>query len=167
MTGRIIDAVTANLQRAAVMVNSIDADTYKNAALPPYYSGIGAHLRHILDIFACVIRGHGAGTIDFTDRRRDTPAEQDPALGLAYLDRVISDLNALRPLDAGTSLTMLDDLGEGELRIPITLGAALVTAHSNAIHHYACIGFLLSQQGITLPDERFGLNPTTPLATPS
>lgn len=165
MTGRIIDAAVANLEHLGGMVRSIDTPTYANAAIAPYYSGIGSHLRHILDIFACVLRGLPERTIDFTDRCRDTPEERDPELGLAYLNRIVVELEDLREVAASLPVTVIDDLGQGEVPVAFTLGAALVQAHSHAIHHYACIGYLLSLQGVSLPDERFGLNPTTPLAT--
>jgi len=165
MTGRIIDAAVANLNHLGDMVRSIDTPTYANATIAPYYSGIGSHIRHILDIFACVHQGLPDRTIDFTDRGRDTPEERDRELGLAYLERIIVALDELREVEAATPVTVIDDLGQGKLPVAFTLGAALVQAHSHAIHHYACIGYLLSLQGVPLPGECFGLNPTTPLTT--
>ena len=43
-----------------------------------------------------------------------------------------------------------------------TLASALIQAHSHAIHHFASIGYIISQLGIELPDADFGYNPTTP-----
>ena len=69
-------------------------------------------------------------------------------------------------MDAGTLLDVVDDLGGGRVSTPYTLGAALCQAHSHAIHHYACIGYLLHLQGVAIPEQGFGLNPTTPLTQP-
>jgi len=43
-----------------------------------------------------------------------------------------------------------------------TMAAILIQAHSHAIHHFASVGYVISQLGISLPDEDFGFNPTTP-----
>jgi hypothetical protein len=55
-----------------------------------------------------------------------------------------------------------DDLGLGMVTANYTLAAALIQAHSHAIHHFASIGYIISQLGISLPDGDFGYNPTTP-----
>lgn len=162
MTGRIIDAAVMNLRRAEDLVRTLDPEVYAHAELPPYYSSIGAHLRHILDIFTQVAQGTTSGKVDLTDRCRGTPEESDPQLGLAYLARVVEMLEALRDVPREQPLTVIDDLGQGPVSTPYLLGAALCQAHSHAIHHFACIGHLLSLQGLALPEDGFGLNPTTP-----
>ncbi|MGB5384422.1 MAG: hypothetical protein WBN19_11245, partial [Lutimonas sp.] len=55
-----------------------------------------------------------------------------------------------------------DDLGLGKLEATYTLAAILIQAHSHAIHHFASIGYIIHQLGISLPDDDFGYNPTTP-----
>lgn len=167
MTGPIVDAVVLNLRRAEELVRDLDPAAYANTGIAPYYSSIGAHVRHILDIFSCVTNGLESDTVDLTDRRRGTPEESDPGLALAYLERVIGQLQTLRDLPQGLPVRVTDDLGLGVVSTPYTLGAALCQAHSHAIHHFACIGYLLSLQGLPLPADGFGLNPTTPITVDS
>ena len=57
---------------------------------------------------------------------------------------------------------LTDDLGAGKVKAQYTVAAALIQAHSHAIHHYASIGYIIHQLGIELPDDMFGFNPTTP-----
>lgn len=166
MTGPILDATLQNLGRARLLVQELDESVYANDGVGPYYSSIGAHIRHICDVFRCVLAGLEGGTADLTDRIRGTDAESVPAEGLAYLERVMTDLEQARAVDAGTLLDVVDDLGGGRVSTPYTLGAALCQAHSHAIHHYACIGYLLHLQGVAIPEQGFGLNPTTPLTQP-
>ena len=162
LSHEIVDTAIRNLKRAELLIRRLDQDSYSNSETGPYYSSIGGHLRHVLDVFACISRGVDSRTVDLTDRHRGTSAETDPEAGLDYLNSVIRDLSGLEQLDPSTSVTMVDDLGFGNTEIPSTLGAALCQAHSHAIHHFACIGYLLHLQGIELPDKRFGYNPTTP-----
>ena len=64
-------------------------------------------------------------------------------------------------------ISISDDLGTGIVTANYTLGSALIQAHSHAIHHFASVGYVISQLGIELPDEDFGFNPTTPRAIKS
>ncbi len=158
----IVECAIRNLQRAERLIKLLDEHSYSNLDTGPYYSSIGGHLRHVLDIFACIIRGMDAGTVDLTDRRRGTSAETDLEEGLKYLRSVVQDLSRLEEFDPSSPITIVDNLGSGKTEIPSTLGAGLCQAHSHAIHHFACVGYLLHLQGIELPDRRFGYNPTTP-----
>lgn len=164
MLGTIIDAARTNLARLEALIRELDPAVYANADQAPYFSSVGAHVRHVLDIFACVSRGRFSGTIDLTDRRRGTPEERIPEAGLRYLAQVEALLEGLRGAPFTLPLDVTDDLGAGKLATPSTLGAALAQAHSHAIHHFACIGYLLHLQGLPLPAVGFGVNPTTPLA---
>jgi len=166
MSQAIIDAASANLERAEQLIRQLDDDSYANASTGPYFSSIGSHVRHILDVFSCVIEGAESGVVDLTQRERGTAAERDRDEGLEYLRTVIRELAPLAAADPATPVRMLDDLGMGKQEIPSTLGAGLCQAHSHAIHHYACIGYLLHLQGLDLPDLAFGYNPTTPITTP-
>ena len=162
MTRDIIDPAIRNLERLERLIQLLDKHSYSNTKAGPYYSSIGGHLRHVLDIFACITRGVDSGIVDLTDRRRGTSVETDPEAALNYLDSVIQSLSGLKGIDPSTPVTIVDDLGSGKTEIPSTLGSGLCQAHSHAIHHFACIGYLLHLQGIALPDKGFGYNPTTP-----
>ena len=166
MSKCIVDASIANLERAERLIRQLDDHAYTNRSTGPYFSSIGSHVRHILDIFACVIHGAESGVVDLTDRKRGTEAETDREKGIEYVQAVIRDLGGFVDADPATPVRVLDDLGLGKQEIPSTLGAGLCQAHSHAIHHYACIGYLLHLQGLPLPDLAFGYNPTTPILTP-
>lgn len=165
MMNDIIDAATANLKRAATLIPMLEAESYSNSNIGPYYSSIGEHLRHVLDIFKCLVDGLDSKVVDLSDRVRGTEAETIPERGLQYLNAVIKDLARLRDIDQATPITVIDDLGLGTVDVPSTLGAVLCQAHSHAIHHFASIGYLLHLQGLPLPDCKFGYNPTTPIST--
>ena len=165
MTNDIIDAATANLKRAETLIPMLDAESYSNSNIGPYYSSIGEHLRHVLDIFKCLIDGLDSKVVDLSDRVRGTEAETISEQGLKYVNAVVNDLARLRDIDQAAPITVIDDLGLGTVDVPSTLGAVLSQAHGHAIHHFASIGYLLHLQGIPLPDRRFGYNPTTPIST--
>jgi len=158
----MINAIVHNLNRGVKLLNSITDEQYSDMSIAPYYSSIGGHIRHILDIFDCIFDGLAKGEVNLAARKRNELAEQKTAFGLSYFEEVMDKLSSLSNADLNQIVPVKDDLGLGEITQNYTLGAALIQAHSHAIHHFASLGYLINQLGIDLPDNDFGYNPTTP-----
>ena len=158
----MIPAIIQNLNRGINLLNSINDEEYANDSTAPYYSSIGVHMRHILDVFNCVLKGVDEGVVDLSARDRNELAEVRVDIGLAYFEEIQMKLSKLDPESLECVVKVKDDLGLGMVTANYTLAAALIQAHSHAIHHFASIGYIISQLGIDLPDGDFGYNPTTP-----
>jgi uncharacterized damage-inducible protein DinB len=156
------NAIIKNLNRGVKLLQTIDNEQYKDASIAPYHSSIGGHMRHILDVFDCIFEGLESKQVDLTKRKRNELAEIKTSVGIAYFNRVIKQLEQLKDVDFNQLVKVSDDLGLGMVTVNYTLGSALIQAHSHAIHHFASIGYIISQLGIKLPDADFGYNPTTP-----
>ncbi|WP_139959243.1 DinB family protein [Flavicella sediminum] len=160
----MIEAIVKNLQRGIYLLNTITEEQYKDISVAPYYSSIGGHIRHIMDVYDCVFEGLPSGTIDLTARKRNPMAEQQLNYGIAYIQEIIEKVEGLDSDDFQKLVQVSDDLGEGVFEATYTLSALLIQSHSHATHHYASIGYIIFQLGIELPDNAFGFNPTTPVA---
>jgi len=158
----MLNAIENNLLRGVKLLNSITDKQYSDQSVGPYYSSIGGHMRHILDIFDCIFEGLPSKKIDLAARKRNELAEQFTIHGLLYFETILNKLNKLKSYDFNDIVEVSDDLGMGVVVVKYTVASALIQAHSHAIHHFASIGFIISQLGIELPDKDFGYNPTTP-----
>ena len=158
----MINAIEKNLLRGVKLLNSITDKQYSDKSVAPYNSSIGRHMRHILDIFDCIFDGLPAKQIDLAARKRNTLVEDYTLHGLLYYETILVKLKNLGLSDFDEIVEVKDDLGLGEVVANYTVSSALIQAHSHAIHHFAIIGYIISQLGIELPDEDFGYNPTTP-----
>jgi len=158
----MIKAVEANLQRGIQLLNCISNDEYCDKTIAPYYSSIGGHMRHILDVFDCVFDGLETEEINLINRKRNQLVENYTKSGIIYFEDIIEKLHKLKTEDFETMINVTDDLGLGAVTIKTTLIGMLMQAHSHAIHHFAIVAHIISQLGIQLPDDDFGFNPTTP-----
>ncbi len=158
----MIDAIVINLQRGIKLLNAISDEQYSNKSIAPYYSSIGANMRHVLDVFVCLFSGLEDRVVDFSDRERNQLVEEQTKFGIEYFNDVIKQLHSLTITDYDIIIAVTDDLGTGKLTANYTFGSALIQAHSHAIHHFASIGFIINQLAIELPDADFGYNPSTP-----
>lgn len=161
----MINEIVKNLQKGRGLLVDISREHYCDKSIPPYYSSIGGHMRHILDMFNCIFSGYHSGSVDLTKRERNINVETFPSYGSEYLDAMIQQLLSLNESDLSLEIELIDDLGNGCCAVKTTLGAVLAQAQSHAIHHYATIGYMMHHLGVTLTDDDFGLNPTTPKVT--
>lgn len=158
----MINAIENNLERGIKLLNSITNQQYSNTSIAPYYSSIGGHMRHILDVFDCLFEGLPNGLVDLSARKRNELVEIDTDEGVRYFNTIISKLQQLKSADLEQFILVSDDLGMGVVTQNYTLGSLLIQAHSHATHHFASLGYIIAQLGIEIPDEDFGYNPTTP-----
>ena len=158
----MINAIEKNLLRGVNLINVITDAQYSDKSVAPYYSSIGGHMRHILDIFDCIFEGLESRKVDLAARKRNELVEEYTVHGLQYFESIITKLNTLESCNFDEIVEVKDDLGLGEVTANYTLASALIQAHSHATHHFASIGYIISQLGIDLPDADFGYNPTTP-----
>jgi len=158
----MIQAIVKNLTRGINLLNTISAEQYKDISVAPYYSSIGGHIRHIMDVYDCFFEGIDGGNIDLTARKRNPLAEQEIEVGIQYIEKTIEKVIRLSEEQLEHLVLVTDDLGEGKITASYTVCAILIQAHSHATHHYASIGYIIHQLGIELPDDSFGFNPTTP-----
>lgn len=158
----MIEAIEKNLNRGIQLLNCISDDEYSNTSIAPYYSSIGGHMRHILDVFDCIFDGLESKNINLMKRKRNELAENHTQNGIAYFEDIIQCLKLINTEELNKIVTVTDDLGLGIISANYTLGGILIQAHSHAIHHFASVGYVIYQLGIALPDTDFGFNPTTP-----
>jgi len=158
----MIEAIEKNLYRGIQLLQYISDEEYSNTTIAPYYSSIGSHMRHILDVFDCVFEGLESGNINLIERKRNELAENFTSHGINYFNETIEKLKLLDTDNFNRIVNVTDDLGLGIISANYTLAAILIQAHSHAIHHFASVGLIISQLSIELPDDDFGFNPTTP-----
>ena len=158
----MIIAIEKNLQKGVQLLNSISDEAYADASFGPYYASIGCHIRHILDVYFCILKGVSSKKIDLTARDRNMEVELATNLGIHYFNSLIDQLKNLHQhYDLSELVEVTDDLGFGNETTTYTLGSILMQAQSHTTHHYASIGYLIYQLKIALPTTDFGFNPST------
>ena len=159
----IVNSSIATVSKSKWILDQLTNEQLTNTNIPPYYSCVGTHIRHILDFYKCIFNGLENKLVDLTDRSRETQVERDCDYALSHVNTVIEELAKMTDLDPRPSIKVIDDLGQGKMEIEYTLGALLAQANSHTIHHYAIISYLLENLGIAINDDTFGYNPTTPI----
>ena len=158
----VLQSSIKTLQKSSRLLDILSNEQLSNHSVSPYYSCIGSHIRHVLDFYHCILEGASKKDVDLTERRRDLKMHECCNYALENVNRVVTSLKELEEFNLDEVIQVKDDLGLGKAVIPYTLGGLLAQANSHAIHHYAIISYILDRLEITIMDESFGYNPTTP-----
>lgn len=146
----IADNLTV-LRQGQDLVEVLDGPAFTATAPALAFSGVGPHLRHVLDFyqrFLDALEGpETPGTIlriDYDARERAPRLESDPVHAMAMLARTMDRLRALTSADAERPLNVRSD---GSPWVPSTIAGELQSLVSHTVHHFALIAVTVRCQG--------------------
>ncbi len=124
-------------------------------------SSIGGHARHIIEHYDCFFQGVPRTRLCYDHRPRDPDIEQQPAVALTNITRVLHafDRIELSP-SKGTLVSIMTDPSLPPKRVESCLGRELLFLQSHTLHHMAMMQVLAELQGVTLADN-FAAAPAT------
>ncbi|KAB1067283.1 hypothetical protein F6U93_12780 [Tamlana haliotis] len=157
----IMKSVIKTLENVEVVLTNLTNEHYSNASIGPYHTSVGAHIRHILDYYMCILSKNEAGMVDLTARRRQVAVEENCVIALDYYE-TIKELLVSSRLPLNDRVVVIDDLGLGKIELDYTYAALLSQANSHTVHHFAIINYILTQLNVQITDANFGYNPSTP-----
>ena len=159
----IISSINETLNKAIALIDAVDAKTYRDDSVGPYYSSIGSHIRHTLDFFDCIINGLDTNDIDLTARKRNEILSRNKEAARDHIYEIQKTLVSYMDVNTDYLVHVTDNLGQGKVTVNYTLESILAYANSHAIHHYAVIGYILNCLKTEINIPGFGYNPTSPI----
>ncbi len=148
------------LQQGVALLTALSDTSYRHTSPPIYDSSIGAHLRHVLEHYVCLLQGAPAGTIDYDGRDRDRRIEQDRLFALRLTEELMDQLQSLGKEDEPVKVKITSDPRVEVAWTESTLLRELQYVQAHTIHHFALIAMMVRMQGHELPPD-FGVAPST------
>ena len=157
---QLLEATVDVLEQLKSLVNSTTELNY-NIPSDHTTSGIGRHVRHILDHFVALQHGWEHGHVDYNRRERNGLIEDDPALAIAKIDDFIDWLSNATLYEKPLSMESEISLDETQsLEFPTFFSRELCYLINHTMHHIAYAALLAKQLGIHLGDH-IGIAPST------
>lgn len=151
-----------NLSQIKKLVSNMEKEDFVSKLEILSGSSIGQHLRHILELYQCLLDGSLTNEVTYDNRKRNLNLESDPAFALSTIEEIsekIFNLNSDRCLSLIGSFSASS---EKKLTIQTSLYRELAYNLEHSIHHQALIKIGLSALGLShLVDEDFGVAPAT------
>lgn len=150
------------LRSALKLLESIPDSDYASRQIDGKVSGIGSHLRHVIDHYECFLLGLPRGEINFDARTRCLDIENSTSAAVGRLKELISKIENLTDLRINDPLKIIMASGtEGKSEVThSSVGRELQFLVSHTVHHYAIISIFCHQHGLPQP-KNFGVAPST------
>jgi hypothetical protein len=151
------------LRQGCVLLESTNEETYTSPLTGAASGTVGAHYRHVLEHFVCVLEGLTLGRINYDARKRDVQIETSIGYARIVTEALMEDLRAISGdlFERECSVIYTVAYGESEPeQVRSTVAREIMFSVGHAIHHYAIIKLLCAGVGVQLPHE-FGVAPST------
>jgi hypothetical protein len=159
----LISAVEGVLGQGRSLLRGIRNEVFAQSEGEPFGASIGAHYRHVLDHFQCLLEGVQSGCINYDHRERNSEMETSVDAALRATEQLIAQFRALRVEALHHECTVTYSVGYGETEahaVASNVAREVMFCVGHAIHHYAILKLLCAQLSLSLPHE-FGVAPST------
>lgn len=152
------------LLEMARVAAQLTREEFAESGVAQLSGSIGGHVRHCLDHVLALERAVETGQVDYDERRRQTPIEQDRELAVLALSAAarrverLGDCVLARPLSVRSMISVDGRRVLG--RSSVARELAFVISHT--VHHSAQIALLVHGLGPRALPNRFGLAPASP-----
>ncbi|MDR3712655.1 MAG: DinB family protein [Puia sp.] len=148
---------TTTRETAATLTDTIDQlsdSQYTKPCIALSGSSIGQHVRHIVELFQCLLNGYPNGEIDYDSRRRNQAIAMDREFAKECLQAITGKI--AQP-DKPLSLYVGFGKEEKPLAIPTTYFREIVYNIEHAIHHMALMRIGIHEVSEILLPKEFGV----------
>ncbi|MEM6639055.1 MAG: DinB family protein [Pseudomonadota bacterium] len=155
-----LDAVLC-LDQGVALLRNLNDEQFVTTFPPMFRSGLGAHVRHVVDHVDCLLSGLENGVVNYDHRERAVRTERDRVYAIDQLIKRMERLGALKATSRDTALRIHMDTGCGQVQwADSSLTRELQFVISHTIHHYALMAAILVHANLDVPKD-FGVSPST------
>jgi len=125
-------------------------------------ASVGAHVRHILEFYICLLRENHDNVISYDERERNHRIETERGFALVAIDNIILKLNEIKSDQAIVLKSDFSPEGNDSMLLGTSLFRELGYCLEHSVHHEALIKIgikSLQQEEILVKD--FGVAPST------
>lgn len=122
-------------------------------------SSVGAHTRHIIELFQCLFSGYYTGTINYDERKRDKKIESDRFFATQLLLGIIEEVD--KPDKLLKLRGLFSEQENEELEINTNFFRETVYNLEHSIHHMALIRVAIKEVASIKITENFGVATST------
>jgi FtsZ-binding cell division protein ZapB len=143
------------LTQLSLILSEFDDEMFAKNLSVLMDNSIGKHVRHILDLFECLIQGSVSGCINYDHRNRDLVLESSVSTALERIQFIQSEI---QELDLEKSVQMNQKLANIEIELESIIQRELLYNIEHTVHHLAIIRIGIEQNfpEISIP-KNFGI----------
>jgi hypothetical protein len=152
----ILQSVIGILNRLNSMLLQLSDEQYSSGCSQLGGASIGAHTRHIIELFQCLDSQYDSGNINYDSRARNKQLEQRVKKASDAIQALKENLNK-----ENKSLYLKQQLAEAEVIVASNYERELLYNLEHCIHHEALIKVALREHNDIVVSEDFGVAAST------
>jgi hypothetical protein len=154
----IFESVRGTVEDLANALGQLSNTQYTKSCITLSGSSIGQHVRHVVELFQCLVNGYETGVVNYDSRRRNQDIATHKMVALECLSVIINTISHPdKPMQLYAGFSKEDKLSV----ISTTYYREIVYNIEHTIHHMALIRIGITEASdIRLPQE-FGVAPAT------
>jgi len=117
---------------------------------------IGEHMRHIIELFGCLLKNYDYGLINYDDRKRDLLLQTDKNEAISIIEKYLCEID--KP---NKPLSLIHNCFSPIELISTNYYRELIYNLEHSIHHQALIKVALNQLPHIKISNSFGIAPST------
>lgn len=117
---------------------------------------IGQHIRHIIELYTCLLEGYYKECVNYDERKRELIIETIPTVALEKIHFIIDHIEM-----PDKSIIVESNLNNKNLKIQSSYYRELLYNLEHCIHHQALIRAALIALQQEIVSENFGIAPST------
>lgn len=143
------------LNEVSTVVSQLNDKDYSMALPVLNGNSIGKHVRHMLDLFECLIENSESGTINYDLRKRNPETESSKEVALIQIENTVKNIDKL---DLGKNILLRQTLNNVPCEINSSTKRELLYNIEHCIHHLAIIKIGIENNfGYVQIPENFGV----------
>ena len=134
------------------LIEQLNNEQYKQSQPLLMGSSIGKHVRHIIDLFDCLIYGSNTLVINYDARKRNENFEKFTQAAINRIDELIEEI---KNLNLDMKIRLVQELKGTTLQIPSQINRELLYNIEHTVHHLAIIRMAIQQEfpEVKIPDN--------------
>lgn len=159
MSKSIINIAQNSLSQLEDLINQFNRSDYLQNLSILNENSVGKHVRHILDLFECLIESNETGILNYDQRKRNPETETNKEFALKKIQNTISKIE---DLDLEKKVILKHNLSNSICEINSTIERELLYNIEHCVHHLAIIriGIENNFDYVNIP-ENFGVAHST------
>lgn len=142
------------LSEIATVINQLNKDDFSQNLPILNGNSIGKHIRHILDLFDCLLDSKN-GIINYDERKRNPETEIDKAIALLKINQINERIQALNLTE---KVILRQNLNHSFCEINSSIERELLYNIEHSVHHSAVIRIGIENNfGYVQLPENFGV----------
>lgn len=152
-------AIKESFVQLTNVLDQLNQEQYTAASSNLSGSTIGQHMRHVIELYQCLLAGYGSGIVCYDKRTRDTAIENNIELARHLLQQ----LSGAVDLD-NRDMLLESFFGEDasvQINLPTNYYRELMYNLEHSVHHMALMKVGLKEFSIAEVSENFGVASST------